>query len=35
MPTLGGRAELDIHNPSFGNLIAINSEGNGYSSFWP
>lgn len=30
IPTLGGRAEMEIHNPSFGHLIAVNSKGNSY-----
>jgi hypothetical protein len=30
IPTLGGRAEIEIHNPSYGHLTAINSKGNSY-----
>ncbi len=30
IPTLGGRTDIEIHNPSFGHLIAINSKGNAY-----
>ena len=30
IPTLGGRADIEIHNPSFGHLIAVNSKGSSY-----
>ena len=30
IPTLGGRAEIEIHNPAGGYLMAVNSKGNGY-----
>lgn len=30
IPTLGGRADMEIHNPSFGRLIAVNSKGSPY-----
>ena len=29
IPTLGGRVELEIHNPAGGDLMAVNSKGNG------
>lgn len=31
IPTLGGKAEVRIHNPAYGDLIAINSKGNSYT----
>jgi hypothetical protein len=30
IPTLGGRADIEIHNPSYGHLMVINSQGNSY-----
>lgn len=30
IPTLGGRADIEIHNPAGGHLMAINSNGNPY-----
>jgi hypothetical protein len=30
IPTLGGRADIKIHNPAYGQLIAINSKGSAY-----
>jgi hypothetical protein len=30
IPTLGGRADIEIHNPAYGQLIAINSKGSAY-----
>lgn len=29
--TLGGRSEVQLHNPQYGDLIAINSKGNSYA----
>jgi hypothetical protein len=30
IPTLGGRVEIEIHNPAGGHLMAINSNGGRY-----
>jgi hypothetical protein len=30
IPTLGGRAEIEIHNPAGGHLMVINSNGGRY-----
>lgn len=30
IPTLGGRADIEIHNPAYGHLNAVNSKGSSY-----